>query len=79
MLLTVEYNSKGVVELAMDEEGRELLIRSIQRLSLDKPLGSHDHLMTKSWAGTELTEEIQNPENELINQLNIYLVRHDNE
>ena len=75
MRLTVEYNPIGIVELAMDTEGRERLIRSLQNLSLDKALGAHDHLMTESWAGTELTEEVQNPENKLINQLNIYLVR----
>ena len=74
MLLAVEYNPKGVVELVMDEEGRGHLIRVIQRLTLEKPLGGHDHLMTEAWAGNELSEELQNTENELINQLNIYLV-----
>ncbi len=78
MLLTVEYNSKGVVEVAMDEEGREVLLRSIQGLTLDRPLYAHDHLMTEAWAGTELTEELQNPENQLINQLNFYFVRSSN-
>ena len=73
MLLTCEYNPNGVVEIFMDEEGRELLIRSLQNLSLDKPLGSHDHLMTESWAGTELTEDLQNPENTLVNKLDLRL------
>ena len=77
MLLTVEYNPAGVVELAMDEEGREVLLRSIQGLTFDRPLYAHDHLMTEAWAGTELTAELQNPKNTLINQLNVYLVRHD--
>ena len=75
MLLTVEYNSKGVVELFMDEGGRKVLIEALQQLSVDNTTIDHDHLMTAAWAGCELTEEIQNTSNELINKLTVFLVR----
>jgi hypothetical protein len=64
MLLTVEHNDGGV-EIHFDDEGRELLLKSISRL---KP-GDHDHLKTPAWAGTELTEEKQGPANALVNHL----------
>ncbi len=72
MLLTVEYNSKGFVEIFMDEEGRESQIRYFSRLNAERSGSDHDHLMTPSWAGVELTEELQDPNNELINQVNHY-------
>ncbi len=71
MLLTVEYNPDGIVEVFMDEEGREALLFYLKRLST----GNHDHLMTPSWAGTELTEDPQNPKNKLINKVNLFLIR----
>ena len=74
MLLTVEHNSKGTVELFMDPEGRKLLIAVLQRLTVNDSAIDHEHLMTPSWAGTELTEELQNPANDLINKLTIFLV-----
>lgn len=71
MLLTVEYNEKeGVVEIYSDREGLDLLIA---RLSSLRNHGGHDHLMTPSWAGTELTGARQGAENELINHLCIVL------
>ena len=71
MLLTVEYNdSKAFVQIHFDAEGLDLFI---QRLQLLKKHGGHDHLKTPSWAGTELTEERQGAENELINHLEIML------
>ncbi|WP_376797420.1 Imm32 family immunity protein [Thermogemmatispora sp.] len=75
MILTVEYNAKGFVEIYMDEEGRRLLIDSLRRLRAQESKGDHDHLMTPSWAGNELTEEKQgDADNELIHQLNIILL-----
>jgi hypothetical protein len=74
MLLTFEYNRHGVVEIFMDEDGREELVKSLQRLSTKNAEIDHDHLMTPSWAGTELTEESQNPANELINKVTVFLV-----
>lgn len=73
MLLTVEYNPKGIVDIYMDEEGRNLLINSLNKLRDQIGKGDHDHLMTPSWAGYELTEEKQSSDSELIHQLNIVL------
>jgi hypothetical protein len=70
MLLTVEYDSKGVVEIHCDGEGLDSLIG---RLSELKKRGGHDHLKTPTWAGNELTEEKQNASNELINHLEVFV------
>jgi len=70
MLLTVEYND-DVLEMFCDEQGIDLLI---EKLNVLKKQGGHDHLMTPSWAGNELTEERQNLKSKLVNQLNIFLV-----
>ncbi len=74
MLLSFEYNRNGVIEIFMDEDGREELVKSLQRLSTANAEIDHDHLMTPSWAGAELTEELQNPANELINKVTVFLV-----
>lgn len=69
MVLTVELNAKeGMVEIHCDKEGIELLIERLQKLS---DHADHDHLMTPSWAGWELTEVKQGEQNELINHLYI--------
>lgn len=78
MLLTFEYNADGVVEIFMDEDGRKLLVNTVQKLSIATSEIDHDHLMTPAWAGVELTEELQNPANELINKVTVFLVRGDN-
>ncbi len=71
MLLTVEYDGESVVELHLDEEGLDLLVDRLMKLRKhNEP--EHDHLMTPSWAGWELTEEKQDAENELINHLTIF-------
>jgi hypothetical protein len=74
MLLSFEYNQKGVIEIFMDELGRDFLVKTLQSLSTIDSDIAHDHLMTPSWAGTELTEELQNPANELINKVTVFLV-----
>ncbi len=71
MLFTVEYHKDGIVEIYCDKEGLSLLITRLMRLQKDGK--GHEHFMTPSWAGNELTEEKQYPENELINHLCIML------
>ncbi len=66
MLFTVEYDRKGMIEIHVDREGVDLLLDRLRKL---KERGGHDHLMTPSWSGNELTEEQQGPENELIHHL----------
>ena len=70
MLLTVEYNEKGVVEIHCDQEGLESLLT---KLGLLKERGGHEHLKTPAWAGYELTEERQGHDNQLINHVKIIL------
>ncbi len=77
MILTIEYNLKGFVEIYMDEEGRDSFIRYLLRLRADRPGSDHDHLATPSWAGVELTEDPQNVNNSLIKQVNLYLVQNE--
>jgi len=70
VLLTVEYNKDGAVEIHLDKEGLDFLIERLDKL---RKHGGHDHLKTPSWAGWELTEEKQGTENELIHHLCIRL------
>jgi hypothetical protein len=66
-MLTVELNEREQrVEIFFDEDGLKTLRRSLDLLS---SRGGHDHLMTPSWAGTELTEEKQGENTALINHL----------
>ena len=62
------------IEIHGDEKGLKNLIFYLQRL-LDskKSAPNHDHLMTPSWAGTELTEVKIGESNKLINKATIYL------
>ncbi|MDP3980323.1 MAG: Imm32 family immunity protein [Chlamydiota bacterium] len=70
MILTIEYNSKGVVEITCDTSGVDFLMKKLESL---KKHGGHDHFATPAWAENELTENRFNLENSLINQLNITL------
>ncbi len=66
-MLTIEFNEREQrVEIYFDEDGLKTLRRSLDMLSSK---GGHDHLMTPSWAGTELTEEKQGENTTLINHL----------
>jgi len=72
MLLTVELKdgnkaSEAEVAICFDDEGLELLINKLTQLRGKR---EHDHLMTPSWAGNELTENKGGGENyELVNHL----------
>ena len=71
MILTVEYDVKGeTVEIYSDKEGLQFFINKINNL-IDK--GGHTHFMTPHWAGSELTEQKQGEDTELINHLVIAL------
>lgn len=65
-MLTVEINAKEKrVEMYLDKEGLRILRQSLDMLQQQ----GHDHLMTPSWAGTELTESSQGHDTELMNHL----------
>ena len=81
-MLTVEYSksdssdvNKDVVEVYFDNDGLDLLLRKLNQLRVN---GGHEHFMTPSWAGAELTEDIQGSGNTLINHLCVILTN-DNE
>ena len=76
MLLTVEYKndsnnvSQGEIEIYCDKEGLDKLIKKLQSI---KQNGGHEHFMTPSWAGTELTESKQGKDTFLLHHLCIML------
>jgi hypothetical protein len=69
MLLTVESVEDSVVEIHLDAEGRDLLVKALSRLKQ----GDHDHLMTPSWGGDVLTEDKMNAGSVLVNHLYLRL------
>ncbi len=75
MLFTVEIASTNSdrprVEIFLDEDGIKLLLRRLEFIKNGK---SHDHFMTPSWAGNELTEVKVGGPNVLVNMLNIRYV-----
>lgn len=76
MLITVEYNTKGVVEIYMDDEGLNLLIDRLTKLKRHSGKGEHDHLMTSAWSGWELAEQVHGDGNELVHHLCLILKPH---
>ncbi|MEK6553725.1 MAG: Imm32 family immunity protein [Bdellovibrionota bacterium] len=76
MLLTIEIaNPKELnqgmaeIEIYCDSEGLDSLIKQLNFLKNNNE--SHVHLMTKSWAGTELSEKVQGKGNLLIHKMTI--------
>jgi hypothetical protein len=66
-MLTVELNEREQrVEIYVDDEGANILSRALEAVLRTR---GHDHLMTPSWAGTELGEQQQGKETILINHL----------
>jgi hypothetical protein len=74
MLLTLEIKdgakpSEAEAALCFDDEGLEFLIEKLTRL---RGKQDHEHLMTPSWAGSELTEVKQGgAEYGLVNHLRL--------
>ncbi len=66
-MLSFEYNTKNdTLEVFFDVEGKAQLIKLIERIA--KP-GDHDHLMTPSWSGHELSAVVHTEGNTLINMV----------
>lgn len=73
-LLTFELSAEGdCVDVHMNRKGLEDLVLLLTRLRDSSKLPAHDHLMTESWAGNELTEDAQDADAKLINQVNLRL------
>ncbi len=67
-LLTFELVGDGELEIHGDAEGLRSLIRSLTRVV---ETGEHDHLMTPTWGGVELSEEPQRVGAKLVNKVTI--------
>lgn len=67
-LLTFEVVGDGELEIHGNTEGLQALISSLRRVVES---GEHDHLMTPSWGGTELTEEPQKEGSRLVHKVTI--------
>ena len=72
MVLTVKWDSAGQeLDVLCDDKGIELLINRLQILQRH---GGHDHLMTESWSGNELTEQPHREGEILINHVRLVYV-----
>jgi hypothetical protein len=74
-MLTFETtDDHAELEIHCDPQGLGYLIEQLKKLyEANSPLPRHDHLMTPSWAGHELTEEKQGARNMLLNKVTIRL------
>lgn len=74
-LLTFEIaRDRELIDIHCNREGLDDLIYYLTRLR-DNSEGTpqHDHLMTPNWAGTELTQEAQGSESNIVNKVTIHL------
>ncbi len=70
-LLTFELTKEGdCVEIHADPAGLKLLLGALEKVLRS---GQHEHLMTPSWGGSELSEDKQGQENRLIDHVKIML------
>ena len=81
-LLTFEWHGdKKTNQLAIhgSAEGLESLANKLLRLVQNTKDGhfDHDHLMTESWGGTELSSVRQSEESELLSHVKIYCWKGD--
>lgn len=76
-MLTFELTQDGdEIEIHCNQEGLSSFLTVLHRLAdAQSGLPKHDHLMTPSWAGDELTEEKQGEKNILINKVTVRLWR----
>ena len=76
MILTAEITKdKDEIEIFFDRDGYELLIRSLHEIKTSSEVEYDDaHLMTKEWGGGELTSDVMNEGNTLINHLKLVFV-----
>ena len=71
MKLSFELTKDCTLEIFFDVEGRDMLIRSLQKL---KQAGDHDHLMTPAWGSHELSES-PHEDNRLIHMVTLGIPR----
>lgn len=69
MKVIVEYEPESVVNLICNSEGADFLIELLQKLRS----GGHDHLMTESWGGWELSDVPAEPPTTQVHQFNVFV------
>lgn len=71
--LTFELSSDNLQLMVFgNKEGLESLINSIEKVI---KYNDHDHLMTPSWAGYELSEEPQGENTQIMNKVTITIIK----
>lgn len=71
-MINVEIDKKGELKIFVDADGANKLREYLTKL-IDKK-DTHYHLMTPSWGGNELDEEIIDKNSDLIHQMLIQMV-----
>jgi len=72
MELTFEISQDDdVVEIHVDREGIKALINKLELLQRIEG-NEHEHLMTASWGGSELTEDLQGRSNKLVHHVKMF-------
>lgn len=70
-ILTFELVKTGdALDIHMDRQGLAELIQVCKHLY---ERGGHEHLMTASWGGNELTEQPQSESSKLLNKVTLHL------
>ena len=68
-MLTFEYNENdATLEVFFDAQGRRQLISVLERIQAP---GDHEHLMTPSWSGYELSEKVHSKDNKYLNMVTL--------
>jgi len=67
-MLSFEYQPDGIVEIFMDDAGKEQLLAVLSRMRQN---GDHEDLMTVSWGAGELEQTTHKPENTVVNMVTI--------
>lgn len=69
-ILTFELSEDGdELDIHCDEQGLNMLIQSLHRLS---NANQHEHLLSPSWGGSQLSEEKQSEQSKLINKITFH-------
>ena len=71
-MITIEYDEKYEVTIIVDEAGAIELSQLFDSLARHEE--THFHLMTPSFAGSELSESKFNKSNTLINMLRLQII-----
>jgi hypothetical protein len=72
-MLTFELTKAGdELDVHFDDEGLALLKGILENVQQKR---AHEHLMTPSWGGSELTEDKQGPDSTLLNKVTLHIWR----